>query len=64
MGQKAVFLDRDGTLNREVHYLSRAEDFEWLKGSIEAAKDLQTSGIRPGGGHQPKRHRPGHAGTG
>ena len=24
----AVFLDRDGTINREVHYLSRAADFE------------------------------------
>ena len=28
----AVFLDRDGTLVREVHYLSHIEDLELLPG--------------------------------
>jgi len=27
-----VFLDRDGTINRDVHYLSRPEEFELLPG--------------------------------
>ena len=27
---KAVFFDRDGTLNGDIHYLHRPEDFQWL----------------------------------
>ncbi|MEE9202504.1 MAG: HAD-IIIA family hydrolase [Dehalococcoidia bacterium] len=29
---RAVFLDRDGTINRDVPYCSRPEDFELLRG--------------------------------
>ncbi len=45
MSQKAIFLDRDGTLNREVHYLAKVEDFEWLPGARKALVDLQAAGF-------------------
>lgn len=41
---KAIFLDRDGTLNVEKNYLYKIEDFEWLPGTIEALKLLQDAG--------------------
>lgn len=41
---KAVFLDRDGTINVEKHYLYKKEDFEFLPGVIEALRMLQNSG--------------------
>ena len=28
---KVVFLDRDGTINEEVHYLYRPEDFKFSR---------------------------------
>jgi UDP-N-acetylmuramoyl-tripeptide--D-alanyl-D-alanine ligase len=37
---KAVFLDRDGVINKEVNYLSDPRDFKFIKGSIEALKIL------------------------
>lgn len=36
--QKAIFLDRDGTINRYVGFLTRIEDFELLPGVAEAIK--------------------------
>lgn len=36
----AVFLDRDGTLNVEVEYLHRIENFEWIPGAPEAVRRL------------------------
>ena len=42
---RAVFLDRDGTLNREVDYLSDPDDFELLPGAGEALRDLQAAGF-------------------
>lgn len=35
-----ALLDRDGTINEEVEYLSRAEDFELLPGAAEAIRIL------------------------
>lgn len=35
---KAVFFDRDGTLNVDIHYLHRPEDFVWIEGAKEAIK--------------------------
>lgn len=35
---RAVFFDRDGTLNEEVHYLYCIEEFRWIDGAIEAIK--------------------------
>ena len=41
---KAVFLDRDGVINKEVNYLSDPKDFEFIDGSIEALKILKQKG--------------------
>ena len=41
---KAVFLDRDGTINVEKHYLHKVEEFEFLPGVIEGLKILQDAG--------------------
>lgn len=35
---KAVFFDRDGTLNVDTGYLHRVEDFIWIEGAKEAIK--------------------------
>ena len=40
----AIFLDRDGVINKEVNYLSNPEDFEFISGSIEALKILKQKG--------------------
>ena len=42
---KAIFLDRDGTINVEKHYLYRQEDFEFLPGAIDALRRLQDAGF-------------------
>lgn len=42
---KAVFLDRDGTINREVNYLKRKEDLEILPGVKEALTGLKKLGF-------------------
>lgn len=41
---KAVFLDRDGTINIDKNYLYRKEDFEFMPGAIEGLKKLQEAG--------------------
>ena len=40
----AFFLDRDGTINQEVEYLHRWEDFRYETGAIEALRILQGLG--------------------
>lgn len=42
--QKAVFLDRDGTINRYVGFLRDIEQFELLPGVAEAVKRINASG--------------------
>lgn len=42
--QKAVFLDRDGTINKYVGFLKNIEDFELLPGVGEAVKKINASG--------------------
>lgn len=44
MKRKAIFLDRDGTINVEKNYLYRIEDFEFLPGVIEGLKLFQDAG--------------------
>ena len=44
--RKAVFLDRDGTLNRNTHYLIDFEDFELMPGAAEALRLLQNMDYR------------------
>ena len=38
MRNKAIFFDRDGTLNVDVHYLHEPEKFIWVEGAIEAIR--------------------------
>ncbi len=41
---KAVFLDRDGTINVEKNYLYRIEDFEFLPGVLEGLRRFKEAG--------------------
>ncbi len=41
---KAVFFDRDGTLNVDIAYLHRPEDFIWIEGAKEAIKYVNDRG--------------------
>lgn len=42
--QKAVFLDRDGTINKYVGFLRDIDQFELIEGVAEAIKQINTSG--------------------
>ena len=44
-GRRAVFLDRDGTINVEKEYLHRAEEFEFVPGAPEAIRLLKEAGF-------------------
>ena len=43
--RRAVFLDRDGTINVEKDYLHRTEEFEFIRGAPEAIKRLNDAGF-------------------
>ena len=43
---RAVFLDRDGTINREVEYLSHVRDLELIEGAAQGIKLLNSQGFR------------------
>ena len=43
--QKAVFLDRDGTINKYVGFLRNIDDFELIDGVSEAIKMINQSGF-------------------
>lgn len=42
---KTIFLDRDGTINEEVHYLHRPEDFKLLPGAARAIRLWNENGF-------------------
>lgn len=42
----AVFLDRDGTINKEIEYLHEPEKFELLPNALAGLKKLQDMGFR------------------
>lgn len=42
--QKAVFLDRDGTINKYVGFLKKADEFELISGVAEAIRRINDSG--------------------
>jgi len=44
MPNKAIFFDRDGTLNVDVHYLHDPEQFVWVDGAIDAIRWANTHG--------------------
>ncbi len=44
--QKVVFLDRDGTINRDsAEYIKSLSEFEFIPGSIDAIRKLTASGF-------------------
>jgi D,D-heptose 1,7-bisphosphate phosphatase len=43
---KAVFLDRDGTIIKDVGYLSSPDQIQFIPGSIEAIKKLKEAGYK------------------
>lgn len=43
---KAIFLDRDGTIIIDKHYLHKVEEVEFLPGSLEALKNFDTDGYK------------------
>ena len=42
--QRAIFLDRDGTMNVSKGFISKAEDLELIPGTLEAVKAINKSG--------------------
>ena len=44
--KKVVFLDRDGTINRDsADYIKRRAEFDFLPGSVEAIRNLTVNGF-------------------
>ena len=46
MDSPAVFLDRDGTIIEDVHYLSNLDSIEWIEGSEKAIRLLKDAGYK------------------
>ena len=46
MQKKAIFLDRDGVINKEKNYLYKKEDFEFIDGVFEACRYFQEIGYQ------------------
>ncbi len=44
--QIAVFIDRDGTINQDTHYLSRPEEVRLIPGAAQAIARLNRAGIK------------------
>lgn len=44
MGKKAIFLDRDGTINVDHGYVHQIDDFQFIDGVGKALKQLQDKG--------------------
>lgn len=44
MSNRALFLDRDGTINVEKHYVFRIEDFEFRDGIFDLVKEYYNRG--------------------
>lgn len=44
MGKKAIFLDRDGTINVDHGYVYQIDDFQFIEGVGKALKQLQDRG--------------------
>jgi D-glycero-D-manno-heptose 1,7-bisphosphate phosphatase len=42
--RRAAFLDRDGVINEDRHYVHRIEDFHFLPGAVDALRRLQDAG--------------------
>ena len=44
--ERAIFLDRDGTINKEVEYLHEPEKFEFTPDALEGMKKFQDMGFK------------------
>ncbi len=44
--RKAVFLDRDGTINKDKGYTYKIEDFKFIDGSVSAIRMLNEAGFK------------------
>ena len=42
--KKAVFLDRDGTINREIDHLHSSSKLEFIPGVVSAIKEIRNQG--------------------
>ena len=42
----AIFLDRDGVINKDNGYISQVDDFEFIEGTIEACIEFQKKGYQ------------------
>ena len=40
----ALFLDRDGVINRDKGYVSRVEDFDWIPGAADCIRNFKARG--------------------
>ncbi len=43
---KTIFLDRDGVINKEVNYLYKIENFEFINGVFDACKFFKSLGYK------------------
>ena len=43
---KTIFLDRDGIINKEINYLHKIEDFEFIDGIFDACLHFQSLGYK------------------
>jgi len=46
MTLKTIFLDRDGVINKEINYLHKIEDFEFIDGVFETCQYLNNLGYK------------------
>ncbi len=46
MAIKTIFLDRDGVINKEVGYLHKIQDFEFIDGAFDACLYFQSLGYQ------------------
>ena len=46
MSTPALFLDRDGVINEDTHYLYRAEDVRWVEGIVPLCRTAQELGYK------------------
>ena len=44
MANKALFLDRDGVINKETNYLHKIEDFEFIEGIFDLCRYFKEKG--------------------
>ncbi len=44
--ERAIFLDRDGTLIEDVHYLSHLSQIRWIPGAVDGLRLLKNHGYR------------------